>query len=137
MARTLFPHHRHINFDGPTYRALNQAAAWRRCSLAAFVRDAVEVAARADYLARGVTFPIDHEEALPGQIPLWAPPVQQPPAGAPIVPIEAAPTPPSQHMMSPEGADAVRSFLAGGRTAAFIPGDVAASYGPTGEPVDE
>jgi hypothetical protein len=111
MARRLYPHHRHINFDTALYEALNQVARWRRCSLAAFVRDSVEVAARADYQQRGVPFPVDHEEPLPGQLEL----VPTGPVGDPGVPF----TPPYQPddaqsarlVDSPEGVQAVRGFL--------------------------
>lgn len=121
MARTLYPHHRHINFDAPLYQALAQAALWRRCSLAAFVRYAADQAARADYAARGVSFPREGEAPLPGQatLPFAAPPEPRvSPDDPPEMPSRARP---SQGILDPEGVAAVKGFLAAGRSSAAGP----------------
>lgn len=132
MARTLFPHHRHINFDPGLYRALAQVALWRRCSQAAYVRDAVEVIARGEYATRGVAFPPDFVEVVPGQASMFPPAVSP---GDPLV-IEGCEVPghrpPTQAITDPEGKAAVRSFLSLGRGIA-VDGPV----GPTVEPTVE
>jgi hypothetical protein len=135
MARTLFPHHRHINFDPALYTALNQVAQWRRCSLAAYVRDAVEVMARAEYANRGVAFPPDYIEVIPGQTSMFPPvppAVETPVPFQPEGPMEPAP---SQGILGPEGKAAVRSFLSLGH-GIVVGGPVAAPVEPAVEVPD-
>lgn len=115
MARTLFPHHRHINFDAALYAALNQAALWRRVSLSAYVRDAVEIATRAEYAQHHLQFPVDYVAVLPGQetlFPPFPPTVPSDPGNAGHVP---PPGPTAQRVTDPEDQAALRGFLAIGR----------------------
>jgi hypothetical protein len=115
MARTLFPHHRHINFDDSLYAALTQAALWRRVSLAAYVRGAVEVATRAEYLVRGVKFPPDHVEVLPGQAALPGLGLPDDLSGPVEVGTGPIPVPGPQRIADPDDVAAVRGFMDLGR----------------------
>jgi hypothetical protein len=136
MARRLYPHHRHINFDRALYTALNQMAEWQHCSLAAWVRASLEVAARAEYRRRGVAFPGDYVEPLAGQVELFQPTGPVGPTGPTWAGVVGPTGPPSQGILDPEAADAVRSFTALERTG-YRPGPGLVRALGMGETADE
>jgi hypothetical protein len=136
MARTLYPHHRHINFDRALYTALNQTAQWRGCSLAALVRESVLKAVRYEYAMRGVAFPGDYVEPLAGQVELFQPTGPVGDAGPTWAEVGASYGPPSQGILDPEAADAVRSFAALERTG-YRPGPALVRALGMGETADE
>lgn len=136
MPRSLYPHRRHVNFDAPLYAALTQAASWRRVSLAAYIRGAVEVATRAEYTVRGLVYPTEVVAVLPGQLTFDPPDPRRAADVAQVGPEQPRITGGRQGILDPEGQAAVKAYFTGQRSTGY-PVDSTTNGLPTGEDWNE